>query len=45
MFDELADLDEGRLVAVEILIQQKEHAAKVYNRKIKEKTFVDNDYV
>ena len=45
MFDELADLDEERLAAIEMLIRKKERVAKVYNRKIKEKTFIDNDYV
>ena len=45
MFDELAGLDKERLVMVEMLVRQKERVAKVYNRKIKEKTFVDNDYV
>ncbi|XP_050876734.1 uncharacterized protein LOC127080458 [Lathyrus oleraceus] len=45
MFDELADLDEERLAAVEMLIRKKECVAKVYNRKIKGKTFVENDYV
>lgn len=37
MFNELTDLDEERLVAVEMLIRKKERVAKVYNRKIKEK--------
>lgn len=37
MFDELADLDEERLVAVEMLIRQKERVTKVYNRKVREK--------
>lgn len=45
MFDELADLDEERLATVEMLIRQKERVAKVYNRKVREKTFTDNDYV
>lgn len=44
MYDELADLDEERLVAVEMLIRQKERVAKVYSRKINGKPFVDNDY-
>ena len=37
MFDELADLDEERLVAMETLTRQKERVAKVYNRKVREK--------
>ncbi|XP_050920037.1 uncharacterized protein LOC127137635 [Lathyrus oleraceus] len=45
MFDELVDLDEERLAAAEMLIRQKERVAKVYNRKVKKKTFTDNDYV
>lgn len=45
MFEELADLDEERLVAEEMLIRQKEHTTKVYNRKVREKAFTDNDYV
>ncbi|XP_050908222.1 uncharacterized protein LOC127121828 [Lathyrus oleraceus] len=45
MFDELADLDGERLAAVEMMIRQKERVAKVYNRKVREKTFADNDYV
>ncbi|XP_050895193.1 uncharacterized protein LOC127101794 [Lathyrus oleraceus] len=44
MFDKLADLDKG-LVATEMLIRQKERVAKVYDRKVREKTFADNDYV
>lgn len=40
MFDELADLDEERLAAVEMSIRQKERVAKVYNRKIKGKTLL-----
>lgn len=45
MFDELAYLDEERLVAMEVLIRQKERMAKVYNRKVKTKTFALDDYV
>lgn len=45
MFDELVDLDEERLAAVEMLARQKERVAKVYNRKVREKTFIVNDYV
>ncbi|XP_050914993.1 uncharacterized protein LOC127129936 [Lathyrus oleraceus] len=45
IYDELADLNEERLVTVKMLIRQKERVAKVYNRKIKGKTFFDNDYM
>ena len=44
MFDELVDLDEEGLSAVEILARQKERFAKVYNRKVQEKTFTVDDY-
>lgn len=44
MCDELANLNEERLVAVEMLIRQKERISKVYNRKIKGKAFIGNDY-
>jgi hypothetical protein len=45
MFDELVDLDEERLTAVEMLARQKERVAKVYNRKVKEKNIIVDDYV
>lgn len=45
MFNELAYLDEERLAVVEMLLRKKERVAKVYNRKVREKTLVDNDYV
>lgn len=45
MFDELVDFDEERLAVVEMLVRQKERVAKVYNIKVREKTFTVDDYV
>lgn len=45
MFNELTDLDEERLAAMDVLIRQKARVARVYNRRVKTKTFVVNDYV
>ncbi|XP_045831048.1 uncharacterized protein LOC123922369 [Trifolium pratense] len=39
MFDELVDLDEERLRALDTLSRQKERVAKAYNKKVKLKTF------
>ncbi|XP_045810928.1 uncharacterized protein LOC123905369 [Trifolium pratense] len=39
MFDELVDLDEERLRALDTLTRQKERVAKAYNKKVKSKTF------
>src|SRR3954470_5342779 len=45
MLDELVELDEERLIALDRLIRQKEKVAKAYNKKVKVKTFMVNDYV
>lgn len=45
MFDELVNLNEERLVAMETLARQKERVAKVYNIKVKTKTFAVDDCV
>lgn len=45
MFDELTNLGEERLVAMDVLIWKKACVAKVYNRRVKMKTFAVNDYV
>lgn len=45
MSDELTDLDEERLAAMEVLIRQKVCMARVYNRRVKTKTFAVDDYV
>jgi hypothetical protein len=37
--DELVDLDEERLSALEVLRKQKERVAKAYNKKVKSKSF------
>ncbi|PNY14157.1 retrotransposon protein putative unclassified [Trifolium pratense] len=39
MFDELVDLDEERLRALDTLSRQKERVAKAYNKKVKSKAF------
>ncbi|KAK2397321.1 hypothetical protein QL285_058904 [Trifolium repens] len=39
MMDELVDLDEERLRALDVLIRQKERIAKIYNKKVKSKVF------
>lgn len=43
--DEFVDLDEERLVALIVLIIQKERVAKAYNKKVKSKAFTVGDYV
>ena len=35
MVDELSDLDEERLPALNVLMRQKERVAKAYNKKVK----------
>lgn len=45
MLDELTDIDEQRLVALDILTRQKERVAKAYNKKVKAKSFVTGDLV
>lgn len=43
MLEELVDLDEERMTALDMLIRQKERVAKAYNKKVKPTTFlVDN---
>lgn len=42
MLDELVDLDEKMLNALDMLIRQKERVAKTYNKEIKPKTFLAN---
>ncbi|KAK2410042.1 hypothetical protein QL285_045433 [Trifolium repens] len=39
MSDELVDLDEERLNALEVLTKQKERVSKAYNKKVKSKSF------
>lgn len=45
MLDELVDLDEEILSALDVLIRQKERVAKVYNKKVKTKTLSLEDCV
>lgn len=45
MLDEIVDLDEERMVALDVLIRQKERVARAYNKKVKVKTFSIGDLV
>ncbi|XP_050897077.1 uncharacterized protein LOC127103879 [Lathyrus oleraceus] len=45
MINELVDLDEERLHALEVLRRQKERVAREYNKRVKGKTFTMNDLV
>jgi len=45
VLDELVDLDEERLKALDILTRQKERIAKSYNIKVESKAFAVNDLV
>ena len=45
MLDELVDLDEERLHALELLKRQKERVEKSYNKKVKIKTFLVGELV
>jgi len=45
MSDVLVGVDEERLMALEVLLRQKEHVAKAYNKKVKSKSFNIGDFV
>ncbi|XP_050900708.1 uncharacterized protein LOC127107460 [Lathyrus oleraceus] len=45
MLDEIVDLDEEGMVALDVLIRQKERVARAYNKKVKVKTFSIGDLV
>jgi hypothetical protein len=45
MSDELVDLDEERLSALEVLTKQKERLSKAYNKKVKSKSFIIGELV
>ena len=45
MFDELNDLDEERLLALENIIRQKERISRFYDKKVKSKKFSVGDLV
>jgi hypothetical protein len=45
MVDEMVDLDEERMSTLETLVKHKERVAKVYNKKVKPKSFNVGDLV
>ncbi|XP_058741231.1 uncharacterized protein LOC131613591 [Vicia villosa] len=45
MADELVDLDEKRMLALDSIRRQKERVARAYNKKVKDKVFVVDDLV
>ncbi|XP_050896424.1 uncharacterized protein LOC127103192 [Lathyrus oleraceus] len=45
MFDKLAQLDEDKLTALDILVRPKERVAKAYNKRVKSKIFNEDDLV
>ncbi|XP_050894658.1 uncharacterized protein LOC127101322 [Lathyrus oleraceus] len=45
MMNELVDLDEERLHALEVLRRQKDRIVRAYNKRVKGKTFIMNDLV
>ena len=45
MLEELVDLDEERMTALDMLIRQKERLAKAYNKKVKLITFLVGNLV
>ncbi|XP_057452107.1 uncharacterized protein LOC130743909 [Lotus japonicus] len=45
MLDELVNLDEERVLALDVLTRQKDRIAKAYNKKVKNQSFVTGDYV
>jgi len=45
VLDELVDLDKERLMALDVLIRQKERVVKAYNKKVKSKLFAQGDLV
>ena len=44
MLDEFVDVDEERLMALNMLLRQKERIAKAYNKKVKSKSFNIGDF-
>ena len=45
MLDEMVDVDEERVMALEVLLRQKECLAKAFNKKVRSKSFNIGDYV
>lgn len=45
MADELVDLDEERMLALDLVSRQKERVVRAYNKRVKGKVFAVNDFV
>jgi hypothetical protein len=45
MLDELVDVVEKRLMALDVLLRQKERVAKAYNKNVKSKSFNLGDFI
>ncbi|XP_057425835.1 uncharacterized protein LOC130719220 [Lotus japonicus] len=45
MLDELVNLDEEILLALDVLTRQKDRIAKAYNKKVRSRSFLADDYV
>lgn len=45
ILDEITDLDEERMMALNTLLHQKERVARSYNKKVKQKAFSINELV
>lgn len=45
MLNELVDLYEERMTALDVLLRQKERVAKAHNKKVKSKSFNNGDLV
>jgi hypothetical protein len=45
MLDELVDVGEQRLMALDVLLRQKERVAKAYNKNVKSKSFNLGDFI
>jgi len=45
ILDELVDLYEERLMALEVFTRQKERVAKAYNKRVKSRLFAQGDLV
>ncbi|XP_057418138.1 uncharacterized protein LOC130712317 [Lotus japonicus] len=43
--NELVNLDEERILALDVLTRQKDRIAKAYNKKVRNRSFVTGDYV
>lgn len=45
MLDEVVDLEEERLITLDVLIREKERVTKAYNKNVKVKTFSTGDCI